>query len=101
MAWTKPFAIYRVNEHGTLEPVYLCEDVKKAKYWLSYIAQPGDVLCRTPAHPKHSKTTNIPEYWCHREQERSSLSEESRWRLFVKPDGDEIAFPDSEPPMTA
>lgn len=96
MDWTEPFAIYRISADGKLEAVFLCSDMKKAKYWLTYIAQPGDVLCRTPAHPKHSKATKRPEYWCHKEQSGTSSIEEQRWKDFAKQKNCEIIFPEEQ-----
>ena len=100
MSWNRPFVIYRITAEGKLESVYVCDDIKQAKYWLNYIAQPGDVLCRTPAHPKHSKGSNRPEYCCHKEQSGSSATEESRWREFAKHRAGEVEFPEEQPPVT-
>lgn len=99
MSWSSPFIIYRLLPDGKLEPVFVCEDMKKAKYWLTYIAQPGDVLCRTPAHPRHSKQSGKPEYWCHKEQSGTSSTEESRWKQFVQQKSGEVQFPEEEVPV--
>ncbi len=99
MSWKSPFVIYRVSSSGALEPVFVCEDIKKAKYWLNYIAQPGDVLCRTPAHPKHTQGTACPEYWCHKEQTGTSSSEQSRWKTFVEKKVGDVSFPEEETPV--
>ena len=83
MEWTVPFIIYRVNNEGQLVEVFHAPDIKAAKYWLSYIAEPWDVLCRTPLHPKHSKHSNAPEYWSHKELSREACTEELVWRKFA------------------
>lgn len=75
MDWTVPFVIYRVTEQGKLEEVFLAEDFKAASYWLSYIAQPGDVLCKTPLHKKHSHASPKPEYWSHKGSGRELLTD--------------------------
>ena len=75
MDWTVPFVIYRVTEEGKLEEVFLAEDFKAASYWLSYIAQPGDVLCKTPLHKKHSHSSAKPEYWSHKGQGRELITD--------------------------
>jgi len=96
MSWTSPFIIYRITVDAKVEEVFRCEDLKKAKYWLAYIAEPGDVLCKTPAHPKHSKTSNAPEYWSHKEKSGSSVSNEREWRAALVKKGCAVAFPDTE-----
>jgi hypothetical protein len=80
MDWTTPFVIYRIDAEGKLEEVYHAGDIKMAKYWLQYIAQPGDVLCKTPKHPKHSKSSGRPEYWSHKEQSGTPATNEDAWR---------------------
>lgn len=79
MEWNVPFIIYRITPDGKLDEVFHASDLKMAKYWLTYIAQPGDVLCKTPLHPKHSKSVAHPEYWSHKEQ-GSPCSEETAWK---------------------
>lgn len=83
MEWTSPFIVYRITPEGKLQEVFHCEDLKKAKYWLQYIAQNGDVLCRTPVHPKHTQTSKRPEYWSHKEPKKGPCSEEKKWREFA------------------
>lgn len=77
MEWKSPFVIYRVSGDGKIEEVYHAADIKKAKYWLTYIAKPGDVLCKTPIHPKHTKASAKPEYWSHKEASGKILAEEA------------------------
>ncbi len=96
MAWQSPFVVYRISPEGTLTEVFRCEDLKKAKYWLSYIAEPGDVLCKTPVHPKHSKASNAAEYWSHKVQSGSAVSDESKWKNFVSSKGLSVSFPEEE-----
>lgn len=96
MSWTSPYIIYRITTDSKAEEVFRCEDIKKAKYWLAYIAEIGDVLCKTPAHPKHSKTTNLPEYWSHKVQSGSAVSNEREWRALLSKKGCAVAFPDDE-----
>jgi len=96
MAWKSPFIIYRISAEGKLTEVFRCEDLKKAKYWLSYIAEPGDVLCKTPVHPKHSKSSNAAEYWSHKVQSGNAVSDETLWRKLIAPKGEVGSFPDDE-----
>lgn len=83
MDWKVPFVIYRITSEGKLEEVFLAEDFKAASYWLTYIAQPGDVLCKTPLHKKHSHETKKPEYWSHKGSARDPIADESKWKNLV------------------
>lgn len=96
MAWKAPYIIYRLSANAKLEQVFTCDDIKKAKYWLAYIAEPGDVLCKTPAHPKHSKATNTPEYWSHKVKNVGAVSNEDAWRKLLALQGAAAVFPDDE-----
>lgn len=80
MNWKTPYVIYRLNNEGKALVVQSPEDLTKAKYWLQYIAEPFDVLCKTPAHPKHSKKGDVPEYWAHKEITGKSSYTEAEWR---------------------
>ena len=80
MDWKFPFVVYRVTAEGTLEEIYLAEDFKAASYWLNYIAQPGDVLCKTPLHKKHSHTSSKAEYWSHKGDGRTLVTDERTWK---------------------
>jgi len=84
MDWKIPFVIYRITAENKLEEVYHALDIKQAKYWLTYIAQPGDVLCKTPLHPKHSKATPRPEYWSHKAQSGTPAAKEEEWTGIAK-----------------
>lgn len=101
MAWQSPFIVYRLSPDGKLTEVFRCDDLRKAKYWLSYIAEPGDVLCKTPAHPKHSKTSNAAEYWSHKVQSGNAVSDESRWKNLVSSQGVSVSFPEEESNLTS
>lgn len=93
MEWQKPLIILRVNASGKLEPVYVPEDIKKAKYWLTYIAQTGDVLCKTPLHNKHSRTSEAVEYYSHKEQSGKVASNEEQWKGVATQMGWDSVFP--------
>lgn len=93
MEWVSPFIVYRITSNNRLEEVFHAEDLKKAKYWLTYIAKPGDVLCKTPLHPKHSKQNNKPEYWSHKEKSGQPSSNESEWKKLVQQSTDQVEFP--------
>jgi hypothetical protein len=80
MEWKVPFVVYRITAEGKLEEVFLAEDFKAASYWLSYIAQPGDVLCKTPLHKKHSHGSAKAEYWSHKGDARELITNEQTWK---------------------
>ena len=96
MDWNVPFVIYRVNAEGKLEEVFHAADLKMAKYWLTYIAQPGDVLCKTPIHPKHSKTVSSPEYWSHKEVSGSATQNEAGWKSHAERRSFNGKFPEEQ-----
>lgn len=77
MNWKAPFIVYRLDSSGKLQEVFHAKDIQQAKYWLSYIAEIGDVLTKTPAHPKN--TSGKPEYWSHKEEAGSSTTSKERW----------------------
>ncbi len=93
MDWSSPFIVYRINAEGKLEEVFHAEDLKKAKYWLTYIAQPGDVLCKTPKHPKHSGQSKTPEYWSHKDSSGTPMTKEDAWKNFAKSKTQIVEFP--------
>jgi hypothetical protein len=79
MEWTTPYAVYRLMPDGNASLVNTPEDLTKAKYWIQYIAEPMDVLCKTPIHPKHSKKSEQPEYWSHKEASGKPMTSEETW----------------------
>jgi hypothetical protein len=96
MEWNVPFVIYRISADGKLEEVFHAADLKMAKYWLTYIAQPGDVLCKTPLHPKHSKSSKSPEYWSHKEVSGVPAQNEPGWKEQAEKRNFKGAFPDEQ-----
>jgi hypothetical protein len=98
MDWKAPFVIYRIAPDGRIEEVFQAQDLKSAKYWLTYIALPGDVLCKTPLHPKHSHAKNAAEYWSHKESNREPIINEQDWRKFAEEHKFQGEFPE---PQTA
>ncbi len=63
MELEKPYVIIRKNENSFFI-VHEADKIKDARYWLNYIAEPNDALCKTPKHPKYKGTGNI-EYQAH------------------------------------
>jgi hypothetical protein len=96
MEWKDPFVIYRITADAKIEEVFHAKDLKHAKYWLQYIAQPGDVLCRTPVHPKHTKQSNRPEYWSHKESSGTPSSKEDDWKRYAADKSFNLIFPEEQ-----
>jgi hypothetical protein len=96
MDWSSPFIVYRITAAGKLEEVFHAEDLNKAKYWLTYIAKPGDVLCKTPKHPTHSGTCASAEYWSHKDISGTPSSTEENWKKIAQEKSCEIVFPDQQ-----
>ena len=94
MDWTAPFIVYRIVENGKLEEVFHAEDMKKAKYWLTYIAEPGDVLTRTPAHPKNEDSA--PKYWQHKAQSGTTSTDQEEWKKLTEKSKCEPQFPEEQ-----
>ena len=64
MSWTRPYIVIRVGEEGRTEIVHSTMGIKDARYWLQYIAMPGDAVFQTPAHPK-CNGQGEPIYYAH------------------------------------
>ncbi|MCB0317541.1 MAG: hypothetical protein KDD56_02205 [Bdellovibrionales bacterium] len=94
MEWKSPFIIYRVSSDGKFQEVYHANDLKQAKYWLTYIAEPMDVLCKTPAHPRSE--AKMPEYWSHKEQSGKAAMNKKDWEEKIKENKSEICFPEEQ-----
>lgn len=96
MEWKSPYIVYRINADKALEEVFWAKDIKTAKYWLTYIAQPGDVLCKTPIHPAHSHANPTPEYWSHKESSGTPCTNEYAWRKYAQKKVGDVQFPDEQ-----
>ena len=92
MTWKTPYAVYRLGTEGKASLVSTPEDITKAKYWIQYIAEPYDVLCKTPLHPKHSKKSDAPEYWSHKQIDGKPGQSEQEWLNFWTQQGWDKSF---------
>lgn len=93
MDWNVNYVIYRVSLDGKLQELFQADSLKDAKYWLTYIAEPGDVLCRTPLHPKHSKKDNSPEYWSHKPLKGRVATDHEEWKKIAQERNFNFIFP--------
>jgi hypothetical protein len=94
MKWEVPYVIFRHKGQGAFEEVFQTSDFKKAKYWLTYIAEIGDVLCRTSLHNRHSHKNEVPEYFSHKKKSGTVSSDEKDFLQSVL-SGSSCSFPDS------
>lgn len=93
MEWRANFVVYRIQSDGKLQEIFKADSLKEAKYWITYIAEPGDLLCNTPLHPKHSKGSNCPEYWCHKPLKGRVSSDQKDWEKLAKERNFDFVFP--------
>ena len=93
MAWEKPYVILRTDGNGTLGKVHEAEMIKDARYWLSYIAQPGDAIFQTPAHPKHETGEKLL-YKAHLISRGKVGYDEAEWIRIVGKDGKAPSLPE-------
>jgi hypothetical protein len=93
MEWHSNFVIYRVLPDGKLLEIFNANSLKDAKYWITYIAEPGDLLCNTPLHPKHSKKDKYPEYWCHKPLKGRVSSDQEDWKKIAQQRSFNFVFP--------
>lgn len=84
MSWTTQYIVLRLKADGSFEEVFHPEDLKKAKYIMSYVAEPGDVCCRTPLNPKHSKKNSAPEYFSHKANSGTAISDQTEWNKYLE-----------------
>lgn len=89
MSWEKCYAIVRVLEEGKSAVVHQADTLKDSKYWLSYIAQPGDGMFQTPKHAKHKGSDGL-EYFAHLEERGKVLYDEDKWKAKI---GSNVALP--------
>lgn len=93
MEWISQFVVYRIDTDCSLIEVYHTDDIKSAKYWMQYIAEPGDLLCKTPLHPRHSKASKRAEYWSHKARDNSLCREEDDWNDLASRRNFDFVFP--------
>lgn len=93
MDWQSAFVVYRIMPDGKLKEIYHAQDLKSAQYWLSYIAQTGDLCCRTPASPRHSGKSPQPEYIGHKESSGKASRIEADWKKWAEGRQFDFCFP--------
>lgn len=80
MAWHSKYIVLRPNsETSALEEVYRCNEMKKANYWVKYIAQPNDVVFTTNLHPKHPGGEHL-EYFSHKVSSGNAERDKDAWQ---------------------
>lgn len=76
MDWQKAYAIVRLGDDGLAQIVHWADKIKDARYWLGYIALPGDAVFQTPVHPK---STGGPAYQGHLVARGTISHDEKKW----------------------
>ena len=92
MNWAHPYVIVRTKEGGEVDIAHTSETLKDARYWLNYIAEPGDALFETPAHPKHAGGQGLT-YKAHLIGRKEVGYDESAWLQMATKDGNAPKLP--------
>ena len=82
-SWVNPYIIVRVQEDGSIAVVHQTEKLKDARYWLTYISEPGDAIFTTPEY-KQYKGDGSPTYMAHLLKRGDVKYDEKAWRAMVK-----------------
>ncbi len=87
----KAYITVRVGADGVAEVVYQADTIKDARYWLSYIAMPGDALFTTPSHPKYAGN-GAPTYMSHLVSRGKTEHDAAAWKKQVPNAAGELKF---------
>lgn len=90
MSWKSPYIIVRVTD-GVATVIHEAALVKDARYYLQYIAQPGDALFQTAAHPKYSGSGG-PTYQGHLLKRGNIQHDEAAWLALILKKGEQLSF---------
>jgi hypothetical protein len=78
MNWKSKYVVLRPDpDNSKYTEVFEAELISKARYWLRYIAQVGDVLCITPLHPDN-KSSKLA-YHSHKVTSGTVESNPNKW----------------------
>lgn len=88
----KPYIIVRVGADGQGQVVHSTDTLKDARYWLTYIAEAGDALFTTPAHPKYDGN-GAPKYNAHLLSRGKVEYSEEKWRSQLAQGGATLTLP--------
>lgn len=95
MAFRNPYVIVRLEEGGQVKLVKASHSLKDVKYWLNYIAEPGDAIFLTPAHPKYDGGTGVPTYNSHLVKRGQVEYDKGKWEAaFLR--GRSLTWPESD-----
>ena len=96
MAWETPYIIVRTNEQGKALIVHTGQKLKDTRYWLQYIALPGDAILKTTEHPKYDGQGGAPSYYAHLKSRGDIQHDEAAWKAQVTPEGGSLVLPSSQ-----
>lgn len=79
-----PYIVLRTDAQGIAYVVYATDKIKDARYWLNYIAQPGDGLFHSSSHPRYAGNNGKPEYKSHLVGRGNIAYDEKQWLALNK-----------------
>ena len=91
MSWHAAYLIIRVSNLGQAEIVHTSHLIKDARYWLQYIAMPGDAIFLSSRHPKYSGDGK-PKYFAHLITRGQIAYDEKIWLSQIRKEVSEICF---------
>lgn len=90
MSWQSPYIVIRVVD-GVAQAIHEAKMLKDARYYLQYIAQPGDALFQTSFHPKYSGS-GCPVYQGHLKKRGDIQHDEAAWLALALKQGETLSF---------
>ncbi|MFN8389390.1 MAG: hypothetical protein U0136_03785 [Bdellovibrionota bacterium] len=98
MNFNGPYIVVRPESDGTCRIVHTAQKLKDARYWLQYIALPGDAVFITPLNPQY-KGSGDPTYSTHLVKRGTLEHDEKKWKsqVFATKDGAQLRFSDELP----
>ncbi len=96
MSWNTEYIIIRTDASGCAQIVHEARSIKDSRYWLQYIALPGDAIFTTSLHPKYSGN-GTPLYSAHLVSRGKIEHDEAKWRKQVLSSGVELQLPTESP----
>lgn len=80
MEWKTSYILVRPRPDGACEIVHAAEKIKDSRYWLQYIAQPGDAIFVTPRNPQY-KGDGEPTFSANLLKRGKIEHDELQWRV--------------------
>jgi hypothetical protein len=94
VSFKSAYVVVRVTPEGVVSVAHTANTIKDARYWLQYIAEPGDAVFQTPAHPKYAGGGDL-KYQSHLVKRGEIVYDEAKWKKQVAPNGN-VQLPTAE-----